>query len=508
MSRLSRALARVALAVMAAALFASLSTAARATCPPSFALGTLAADVDCIFRDYNTDGVFSSGVYQPQKSQIRAWGEKVGSSLVALAGTADVGVLGAVGDGATDNSVAFASAFASVAGGGKLHVPCGTYKITATPAVTIAAGKHVELLGDGSDCTVILVSGAIDGPTFTLASQWSSLRVANLTITTDQTGGTNCLVAKGAYTNAASAYAAGNIVENATFRGADAYGAATQFCGVGFKETDLNNLAIINETFQGIAARNGTAVSLNGSGSGGTYSTQINISHSNFNNCNAGVYYGDWVQGLAVVVSNVTGCNYGVYTAASPAGSLSELNSTGSQYNTFACAICVYATAFPNLQLVNNTFIVEPNSTGVKAQGTNFNVTGNAFGCVNTTGTVAVELGSTFGNGGTLGDNHIAGCAKAYLVDAVAQAQTTLDGGNLVNNTTDYSIAAASRGTFITDIQPRNFVKIPTCNASTAYSSFHIADATTGTFYAAVTTGGGAYSGHVWCDGSTLHFGA
>lgn len=52
---------------------------AHATCPPSFLSTTIAADADCIFRDYVADGVSASGVYNPQKAQIRQWGEVVGN---------------------------------------------------------------------------------------------------------------------------------------------------------------------------------------------------------------------------------------------------------------------------------------------------------------------------------------------------------------------------------------------------------------------------------------------
>ena len=45
---------------------------AYATCPAQFLLTTVGSDADCIFRDYNTDGVPASGGWNPRKSDIRA----------------------------------------------------------------------------------------------------------------------------------------------------------------------------------------------------------------------------------------------------------------------------------------------------------------------------------------------------------------------------------------------------------------------------------------------------
>lgn len=72
---------------LVAVLFALVSAApARATCPPSFTVSTIGPDGDCIFRDYSTDGVPSSGPYNPQKSQVRQWGDVIGANAVAPSG--------------------------------------------------------------------------------------------------------------------------------------------------------------------------------------------------------------------------------------------------------------------------------------------------------------------------------------------------------------------------------------------------------------------------------------
>ena len=76
MSRIRRWLA---LAALQFALGIFGVAAACASCPPSFTVPTIASDVDCVWRDYETDGAPGSGPHNPLKSDIRRWGETVGS---------------------------------------------------------------------------------------------------------------------------------------------------------------------------------------------------------------------------------------------------------------------------------------------------------------------------------------------------------------------------------------------------------------------------------------------
>jgi len=507
MTCFSRALA-LAASVWIFALLTLAASPARATCPATFSASTIATDADCIFRDYAADGVPSSGPNYPQKSDLRHWGEAVGgavSTALQSVPTGELAAFGAVGDGVTDNSVAFENAFAAIANGGKIHVSCGVFKITSTPSVTVAAGKHAEFVGDGQDCTVILISGAINGPTFNFGNQWSSVRTAGISFVSDAVGTGACLVYQGSFTNSSSAYAATSSVENVTFRGSDAYTTQTRYCGSGFWENGISNLNIIAPTYQGIPSRAGTAISLQGTGTGSTYSVQINISHAVVNNCYNAVSYGDWVQGVALVLNNVTGCNNGVVTPGSPSGTLSGLLAATNQFNTFICGICVYAANFNNLQVEHNQMIVEPSSIGVQAQGTNFIVAHNEINGVSTTGSSGLVMAYTFGNGGKVDNNHFANLATGITVRNVSAATVKYDDNLFQNNTVDYSIGSASAGTQIHDTQPRNYSAIAAqvpCEAATRYSVMQIADAATSTFNATVSVGGGSYFLGIKCDGS------
>ena len=52
----------------------------------TFTATTIAADAAIIWRDYNTDGVPASGVYNPKKSDMRSWGAVVGGAFAKKAG--------------------------------------------------------------------------------------------------------------------------------------------------------------------------------------------------------------------------------------------------------------------------------------------------------------------------------------------------------------------------------------------------------------------------------------
>lgn len=57
---------------------------AAATCPAQFLPTTVASDADCIFRNYSTDGVPSSGNWNPKKSDIQSLFGAIGSSVLPV----------------------------------------------------------------------------------------------------------------------------------------------------------------------------------------------------------------------------------------------------------------------------------------------------------------------------------------------------------------------------------------------------------------------------------------
>ena len=75
-----------------------------------------------------------------------------------LAQTVSVMDFGAVGDGVTDDTVAIQNALDSVANGGGLFIPAGTYRITQKIVLSISTNTSVSIFGEGSK-SVISSSG-------------------------------------------------------------------------------------------------------------------------------------------------------------------------------------------------------------------------------------------------------------------------------------------------------------------------------------------------------------
>lgn len=429
-------------------------------------------------------GNFATVTYSATLNEFILQNPYVGTNVI------EGSAYGVNGNGTFINNTAFNQMWAAAANGGKIHLACGTYKITTTPTVTVASGAHVDLNGDGSDCTIIFVSGAVNGPTFNYASQWSSVGIRGLTIETDQSGGTSCLALQGAFTNANPALSSASSIENVTFRGTDTFGAATKYCGNGLFEQSITNIAIFNLTFNGSASSAGTAVYLLGTSAAN--SDHINISHSNWDACATGVYYGDYVQGVQMTLDNVTGCGNGVITTSSATTSLSGLLISSSQFDTTSAGVYIADTAFPNLQLSNNQFIVEANSTGVVVQGTNFAIdASNEFNGHTTTGNTGVSVGSTYGNGGKI-EGTFVGLGTGITILSTSSAIVKIDTPHMLNNTYDYAVFDTS-GLIINDNYPRALSVITSlvpCNSATRYSRMLQADGSSPAYLATATSGG------------------
>lgn len=79
---------------------------------------------------------------------------------------------GAVGDGVSDDTAALQAALDALSrrGGGTLYIPRGTYLTSAGLTLT-AEGKHIEVVGDGQDSTVITNTASASGYTLLLSGR-------------------------------------------------------------------------------------------------------------------------------------------------------------------------------------------------------------------------------------------------------------------------------------------------------------------------------------------------
>ncbi|MGA7385769.1 MAG: glycosyl hydrolase family 28-related protein [Methylocella sp.] len=220
-----------------------------------------------------------------------------------ITGAFTVDAPGLVGDGVTNNNTALQAAFTAAASGGYLHIPCGTYLITAKMTVTVASGKRVTVEGAGQGCATIAVSGAVGGLQLTLADETAAVDLRKFQITTDQPGTQFAITVNKTTANTLNAYAAPNAIVDVSCHGSDYPNALnpTKYWSQCLQLQNTNNIKVDNLSVIGggcvSAACNGNGVTFNGNASLHSYAVVLNITHSNFGLCNIGFVYGDWVQG-------------------------------------------------------------------------------------------------------------------------------------------------------------------------------------------------------------------
>lgn len=412
----------------------------------------------------------------------------------------DALAFGAVGDGALhNNNVTVQALFTAAASGGHIRFPCGVFKVSISPTVNIAASAAVTLEGAGNDCTTLLVSGA-NGPVFNYLGIYSSANVRAITIATDTAGGFTGLTETLAVANNNPAFSGQNAISDVVVRGDDAYGANTHYWATGVSFTGIANVSVLNFGYVGVP-RVGVGFSFVGNASAHTYGGVFNFVNATFNSCLTAVVYGDWIQGIAMTALNATNCQNGIVTAASPAGELTELTVTNSQFNTFICGICINDAQFGVLALQNNVFIIEPNSTGIQVQGTQYFIIGNDISAVNNTGTIGVNYPSGFAQGGITSNNMFVDLAVGVQVAAGAACECSISGNRFSGNTLDYSVGAGAADVVINDTIPRNFATLIACTTPIRYSRFLVADSNTSVFYATIAGGSNNVVNAV-CDGT------
>lgn len=108
-----------------------------------------------IWRDYETNGVPSSGPHNILKSDMRAWMTTVEQSIT---------VGGAAGDGATDDSAAINAAITALAafGGGIAKLGPGTFYIPSGLVMGTPSTQNVTLQGSGRTATYLFTKADVN----------------------------------------------------------------------------------------------------------------------------------------------------------------------------------------------------------------------------------------------------------------------------------------------------------------------------------------------------------
>ncbi len=137
------------------------------------------------WRDWSTDGVPSSGIHKPAKSDLRGWGLDVESIIARMVTPYH---FGAIGDGVTDDSTAVSNAIAYALSTDRgLYVPAGNYKINTLVSATLGTSQDFVMWGEGRKSR-FLVTNTTGGFKFTCGAR-SHIEVKYLAIEPAVTGG-------------------------------------------------------------------------------------------------------------------------------------------------------------------------------------------------------------------------------------------------------------------------------------------------------------------------------
>ena len=270
-------------------------------------------------------------------------------------------VAGAVGDGSTDNAAALNAALAALpANGGCLYFPRGKYKFNSQISYSISGGAtpfHLRIAGDGPDATTLYWPGS-HGLVITYNSDTHSVSLANMAITTGN-GGTYTGLQLVSSTCLTGGLIVPTYIQNVSFRGDD-FGTSDYWAEdaiiAGVSGTNWESDAFIGgpgPTGEGIRfiGNPGTC------GSSAGYSIWHNLSKLGFLHFSVGIEYGDYVQGVNLSQSNFESVNIGVYVPSGAVGQIAQLAVLTSSFDTVGDAVQVNS-ALPGVTVMGNNMAI------------------------------------------------------------------------------------------------------------------------------------------------------
>lgn len=411
---------------------------------------------------------------------------------------------GAVGNGVNADGAAVAATFAQAGNGGTVTAPCGTYKIGQNIAQTLANLGHITFIGGGSGCTKLLFSGGNFGLTINWGGLYGSVSFYGVTIETDQINPSQpglSIVNNNTLGGSNNLSFGSNNFYDVVFTTDHAFTAPTptHYWGTGFFDQSVSEVNFWGGSCNfGTGITSGKCYSINGTSS--EEAIVINFNGVATFNCDTGVFYGNFVEGVYLTNFQSTGCNTGVITTGTNQDSLVI---TGSQFEDNTVAININNVNFNNFQLSNSVIIVPPNSTGILLQGLGGQIVGNAIGGVSTTGTTGIlDIGvPSNGSGQQVSNNNFGNLGTAMKVNnGVTAAYLYATNNQTIGNTTDYALGTGgAAGLFIVDTKLRNLTNILACSSAIYPSQFIQADSTAAAWNG-IAAGSGVEVMGIRCD--------
>ena len=264
---------------------------------------------------------------------------------------------GAKGDGVTDDTVAIQAAVNFCATSNlTLFVPPGTYVCTAQ----ITGTGRLHMFGAGMRSTTFLFPSN-SGFLFTLPDQFHSVHLRDFSVLAGAIGAGNAAIklfnSASAIPNPANTEL--SDITNVWICGAD-YPAATNCWMYGIEIQCVSNVNLSNVMITGSALAQGVGLAVDGSAA--LPPVVFNLSGCTFNYLDAGIEYGDYVQGVSITGGNFTGCDIGVDAVAGSTG-LDQLSINNSQFNCSVAAVNL-ATCVPDFTFSNNIVLIPGPASG------------------------------------------------------------------------------------------------------------------------------------------------
>ena len=312
---------------------------------------------------------------------------------------------GAVGDGVTNDAVAFQAALAAVAAGGTVVVPAGTYAIGA--ALSQAITGAVSLVGAGSGTTVLSFASGSEGISFSL-SPTANVHVHGLSI-----------IRGGAvYTHVGLAIATplphgGRVglvsVDDVVLTGA-------WQTGVSISNSDyvsLDHVYITGANADGTGA--GIGIALAGVDSS-HYLVEAALNDVSTIGCSVGLRIGDWIQGVYVTNSRFIGNDFGIdWPIGINAHANLWLAVSNTHFNSSTRGMRSFAASAPQVTNTYTLHFPSPSITGDWAAFEFHNIDSGLISNSNIYGVGSSFAGSEFGimllggNQCVVSGNHIQG---------------------------------------------------------------------------------------------------
>jgi hypothetical protein len=288
----------------------------------------------------------------------------------AAAACANILVYGGDPAGVADNDAAFAAAVANPSVNGPcVYFPAGTYKFAAQAVINITlAQKTARIVGDGKDLSKLTWTGG-GGIQINSNQRQSRVAVDGLTLLTGSSNaGVGIDIEFSVHNNTFGSSIFRELRIAGIVNQTNYWGAAIKINGLSQVNYDGLDLYGQNSGL-GIGLGGGLCLDLEGSSSNNSFIH--NVVNSNFFGCDAGILYGQYVQGLTVVNSNFVNNINGIrVVASSGAATQSQLSVTNSQLDNNGDNILL--AGGNNALISNNFFAILPNTTAMRVTGGQF----------------------------------------------------------------------------------------------------------------------------------------